>query len=116
MSRPTRRAVCLAFCLVLAGPWPLVARADVALDWFSTVDEATAKVTGVRGDRARTIAWLAAFNALDAIDPRYRPYPPAPAALPAEGSKPSRDAALAAALYTALIVEPDADHAMLVRR
>ena len=116
MSRPIRRRLLLALFLVVAGPWPLVARADVALDWLSTVDEATTKVAGVRGDRARTIAWLAAFNALDAIDPRYRPYPPAPAALPADASKPSRDAALAAALYTALVVEPDADHALLVRR
>jgi len=116
MSRPTRRLLCLAFCLALLAPWPLAARADAALDWYASVDEATAKVTGARGDRARAIAWLAAFNALDAIDPRYRPYAPAPAPLPAEAMKPSRDAALAAALYTALVVEPDADHALLVRR
>jgi len=116
MRLPTGRSFCLAFCGVLLAVGPMLARADAALDWLSTVDEATAKVVGVRGDRARTIAWLAAFNALDAIDPRYRPYPPAPAPLPADAGKPSRDAALAAALYTALIVEPDADHAMLVRR
>ncbi|HEV7577156.1 MAG TPA: vanadium-dependent haloperoxidase [Caldimonas sp.] len=116
MSRPTRRIVCLAFFVALLAPWPLVARADAALDWLTTVDEATVKVTGLRGERARTIAWLAAFNALDAIDPRYRPYPPAPAPLPADVAKPSRDAALAAALYTALVVEADADHALLVRR
>ena len=116
MSRPTRRFLCLAFCVALLAPWPVGARADAALDWISTVDEATAKVSGLRGDRARTIAWLAAFNALDAIDPRYRPYPPAPAALPADAVKPARDAALAAALYTALVVETDADHALLVRR
>ena len=116
MSRPTRRILCLAFCLALLGPWPLAARADAALDWLSTVDEATTKVRGIRGDRARTIAWLAAFNALDAIDPRFRPYPPAPAALPADASKPSRDAALATALYTVLVLEPDADQALLVRR
>ena len=116
MSRTTHRSLCFAFCLALLGPWPLDARADAALDWLSTVDEATTKVVGVRGDRSRTIAWLAAFNALDAIDPRYRPYPPAPTPLPADASKPSRDAALAAALYTALMVEPDADHSLLVRR
>ena len=116
MSRPTRRFLCFAFCLALLGPWPLLARADVALDWISTVDDATAKLPGLRGDRARTIAWLAAFNALDAIDPRYRPYPPAPPALPADAVKPSRDAALAAALYTVLVIEPDADQALLVRR
>ena len=116
MSRPIRRILFFAFCLALLGPWPLAARADAALDWLSTVDEATTKVAGVRGDRARTIAWLAAFNALDAIDPRFRPYPPAPAALPADASKPSRDAALAAALYTVLVLEPDADQALLARR
>ncbi|MEO8309780.1 MAG: vanadium-dependent haloperoxidase [Caldimonas sp.] len=116
MSRTVRRFLCFALAIACLAPWPLAARADAALDWMSTVDEATAKVRGMRGDRARAIAWLAAFNALDAIDPRYRPYPPAPAAWPAGAAKPSREAALASALYTALIVEPDADHALLVRR
>ncbi len=117
MARPTcRRLACLSLALALIAPWPLVARADAALDWMATVDEATAKVPGLRGERARTIAWLAAFNALDAIDPRYRPYPPAPAALPADAVKPSREAALAAALYTVLVLDADADQALLVRR
>lgn len=114
--QPLRRFLCFAFAVACLAPWPLVARADAAFDGMSTVDEATAKMPGLRGDRARAIAWLAAFNALDAIDPRYRPYPPAPSAWPADAAKPSREAALAAALHTVLVLEPDADQALLVRR
>jgi hypothetical protein len=113
MFRTPRRAL-VALCLAASAP--VVAHADVALDWFSTSEEATAKVAGARGDRARVIAWLAAFNALNAIDPRYQPYPPAPAPLSSAAPRPSTDAALAAAIYTALVVEPDADQALLVRR
>ncbi len=83
---------------------------------MSTVDQATAKVPGVRADRAKAIAWLAAFNALNAVESRYRPYAPSPAPLPAGALRPSDDAIVAAALYTALVVEPDADQALLVRR
>jgi hypothetical protein len=115
MVKATRRAV-LALGIVVLAAWPGVGHADAALDWFTTVDEATNKVTGARGDRARAIAWLAAFNALDAIEPRFRPYAPAPATVTPGGAAPAVDAALATALYTALVVEPDADHALLVRR
>lgn len=89
--------------------------ADPVLDWSAAVDTATAKLPGARGDRARAIAWLAAFNALNAIDPRYRPYEPAPAAIAPGGAAPAPTAALAAALYTALAVEPEADQALLLR-
>ena len=112
MLRPTRRFLLLVCIALLA---PIAAQADVALDWLSTSEEATAKLGG-RTDRARAIAWLSAFNALDAIDPRYQPYAPAPAPVPSAGLRPSTDAALAAAIYTALVVEPDADQALLVRR
>lgn len=112
MLRPIRRFLLLVCIALLA---PVAAQADVVLDWLSTSEEATAKV-GARTDRARAIAWLAAFNALDAIDPRFQPYAPAPAPVPAGALRPSTDAALAAAIYTALVVEPDADQALLVRR
>lgn len=111
----SRRSVLVSAAAFLA-PWPGAARAEGALDWISTVDEATAKVPGVRADRAKAIAWLAAFNALDAIEPRFRPYPPAPPPWPDGALRPSADAALAAAVFTALIVEPEADQALLVRR
>ena len=109
----TSRRVLFILCLSLLAP--VAARADAALDWLSTSEEATAKLGG-RTDRARAIAWLAAFNALDAIDPKYRPYAPAPPPWPEGGVRPSTDAALAAAIYTALVVEPEADHALLARR
>jgi len=112
--RPARRLVAgILFALASASP---AVRADAVSDWIATVDEATANVPGLRADRARAIAWLAAFNALNAIEPRFRPYPPAPPTRPADAPKPSADAAIAAAIYTALAVEPDADHALLARR
>jgi hypothetical protein len=115
MQRSVRRWL-LSACLACLLPWPAVALAEPALDWLSTVDQATTQVAGARGDRARTIAWLAAFNALNAIDPRYRAYTPSPPPISAGATAPAADAALAAALYTVLIVEPDADQALLVRR
>src|SRR6185295_592905 len=71
-----------------------------ALEWLATTEQVTAKVPGLRGDRARAIAWLAAFNALNAIEPRYREYAPAPAPMAAGGVRPAAEAALAAAIYT----------------
>jgi hypothetical protein len=115
MVRSGRRALLFAWLACLLA-WPVATIAQPALEWLSTVDQATSHVAGARGDRARAIAWLAAFNALDTIDPRYRPYPPSPAPVTAGAPTPAADAALAAALYTALIVEPDADQALLVRR
>ena len=94
---------------------PVPAWADPVLDWSSTVDAATAKLPGARGDRARALAWLAAFNALNAIDPRYRAYEPSPPAVDGGGVAPAPTAALAAALFTALAVEPEADQALLLR-
>ena len=113
--------------LVFIRPWALVfaslwlvslaspAYADPALDWVSTVETATTKLPGARGDRARAIAWLAAFNALNTIEPRYRPYAPAPAATESDATAPAPMATLASALYTALAVEPEADQALLLR-
>jgi hypothetical protein len=101
-----RRALSLVSFWLLSIVAP--AWADPVLDWSAAVDTATAKLPGARGDRARAIAWLAAFNALNAIDPRYRPYEPAPAAITPGGAAPAPTAALAAALYTALAVERDA--------
>lgn len=106
----------LAFALLTGS-----VRAEPALDWLTTVNEAASKIQGLRSDRARTIAWLAAFNALNTIDPRYRAYepapkPPEPPEPTASSVRPSSAAALAAALYTALIVEPDVDQALLARR
>jgi len=87
-----------------------------ALEWLATTEQATAKLSGLRGDRARAIAWLAAFNAVNAIEPRYREYAPAPPPVAAGTLRPSADAALAAAIYTALALETDADQALLLRR
>ena len=115
MHRSVRRWL-LSACLACLLPWSAAAVAQPAFDWLGTVDQATSHIAGVRGDRARAIAWLAAFNALDAIDPRYRPYAPSPVPVNAGAPAPAADAALAAALYTALVVEPDADQALLVRR
>lgn len=112
MLRTSRRVLFLLGLALLA---PVAAHADAALDWLSTSEEATARLGG-RADRARAIAWLAAFNALDAIDPRYRAFAPAPPPWPEGGLRPSTDAAVAAAIYTALVVEPDADHGLLARR
>ena len=78
MHRSVRRWL-LSACLACLLPWSAAAVAQPAFDWLGTVDQATSHIAGVRGDRARAIAWLAAFNALDAIDPRYRPYAPSPA-------------------------------------
>ena len=113
---PIRSQAFLSAGLACLLAWPAAGIAQPAQEWLATVDQATSHVAGARGDRARAIAWLAAFNALDAIDPRYRPYPPSPAPVNAGAPAPAADAALAAALYTALIVEPDADQALLVRR
>ncbi len=103
----------LAFALLTGS-----VRAEPALDWLTTVNEAASKIQGLRSDRARTIAWLAAFNALNTIEPRYRAYEPAPRPPEPTASsvRPSSAAALGAALYTALIVEPDVDQALLARR
>ena len=115
MATTTRRLV-LALSLAAIVQWPAEARADMNTDWMATVEETLAKVRGFRADRARAIAWLAAFNALDAIEPRFRPYPPAPPPVATGGPAPSPEAAFATALYTALVVEPDADHALLAKR
>ena len=107
------------WALVFASLWLVSlaspAYADPALDWVSTVETATTKLPGARGDRARAIAWLAAFNALNTIEPRYRPYAPAPAATESDATAPAPMATLASALYTALAVEPEADQALLLR-
>ena len=108
-----RRALVFLSCSLVSIVVP--AWADPVLDWSLTLDTATAKLPGARGDRARAIAWLAAFNALNAIDPRYRAYEPAPPAIASGGVAPAPTAALAAALYTALAVEPEVDQALLLR-
>ena len=123
MTLFVRRYV-LAGSLFLAFAWPVVvvAQAPVAaaaasapgvasqvVDWAGTLDESTSKVPGVRNLRLQAIAWLAAFNALDAIDPRFRSYAPAPAPLLAGGASPAPEAALAAAIYTVAAIEPEAD-------
>ena len=117
MPRIARRWLISAFIAGLL-PWPATAlgQSTAALEWLSNVDDTLSRVQGVRGDRARAIAWLAAFNALDAIEPRYRPYAPAPQPVGSGAPVPAADAAMAAALYTALVVEPDVDHGQLVRR
>ena len=115
LRRSARHGVVLGIVLALASA-TTSARAEATIDWMATVDEATAKVPGLRADRARAIAWLAVFNALNAIEPRYRSYPPAPPPWPAGAPRASADAAIAAAIYTALAVEPEADHALLARR
>jgi hypothetical protein len=82
---------------------------------LATTEQATAKLSGLRGDRARAIAWLAAFNAVNAIEPRYREYAPAPPPV-AAGPPALGRCGLAAAIYTALALETDADQALLLRR
>ena len=110
------RCLALAAGLALAAALPAHAGPDTVLDWVQTVETATAKVPGIRAERAHAIAWLAAFNALVAIEPRYRAYAPAPTTLSAGAPRPSAEAAIAAALFTALAVEPEADHALLAAR
>ena len=115
----SRRGCLLGCGLLVTAFLAGTARADPVLDWAETVDEITTKMPGLRAERARVIAWLAAFNALNAITPRYRSYAPAPPALPASAADQpaaSVPAALAAALYTVLIAEPDADHPLLLRK
>ena len=109
-----RRVLAFVSCVLVSMAAP--AAADPVLDWYAAVDTAITKLPGARADRARAIAWIAAFNALNAIEPRYRPYAPAPPDVGADGARPAPLAALAAALYTALSVEPEADQPLLLRQ
>lgn len=97
-------AVCL-FVMQLG-----TARANAMLDWTQTAEEVTEKI-GARhiGGRLQVIAHLAAFNALNAIEPRYESYAPSPKPVPGA----SAEAAIASAMFTVLATEPDVDHAAL---
>lgn len=87
-----------------------VVHANAMLDWTQTAEEVAEKISARHaGGRIQVIAHLAAFNALNAIEPRYQSYAPAPKPVP--GASP--DAAIAAAMFTSLSTQPDADHEVL---
>jgi hypothetical protein len=69
-----------------------------ALEWLTTTEQVTAKVPGLRGDRRGRSPGLAAFNALNAIEPRYREYAPARGADRRRRRSAAAEAALAAAI------------------
>lgn len=105
-SRTARIALLACFALGAA----TFARANAMLDWTQTAEEVTEKIPARHiGGRIQVIAHLAAFNALNAIEPKYQSYAPAPKPVP--GASP--EAAIAAAMFTALSTQPDADHDVL---
>jgi hypothetical protein len=87
------RAAALAFVLICSN-----SRADVITDWNLAATNATATIGSPAQARALATAHAAAFDAVNAIQPRFTPYLK-------EFSAPagaSADAAAAAAMYTVL--------------
>jgi len=91
--RSCARTATLAFVLVCS-----IARADVITDWNLAATNATATIGSPAQARVLATAHAAAFDAVNAIQPRFTPYLK-------EFSAPagaSADAAAAAAMYTVL--------------
>ncbi len=84
-------------------------QANAYFDWMDSLPKVTANSPRTQVSRAQVLLDLAAFNALNAIAPRYQFY--GPALEPAPEASP--DAALAAAVQTVVANVPGADGAML---
>jgi hypothetical protein len=93
----------VAACALAAG-----ARADTVTDWNQIACDVGAKLgPGAPGHRLMAVVQVAVFEAVNAIEPRYRPYfetPPAPAGA-------SIDAAIAAANRSVLLALMPAEKA-----
>lgn len=92
----------------------LVARSaepNMVLEWAAQATATIETLPTPRQPRAGVMVDLAVFNALNAIEPRYRGYGPpleaSPQALP--------EAAVAAAVWGVLSAEPQAEHGKLAR-
>src|SRR5215470_12712639 len=87
MSRhyPTRSLACL---VLLSGLAPSPVQADVVTDWNSVALDAVIAAREAQPTQARSVAMVhvAMFEAINAIEQRYRPYvvkvPPSPDASP----------------------------------
>ena len=108
------RLLCGALALLFTGLLPGAARAadaTLVLDWETQAIDTIEALPRPRQSRAGVLVDLAMFNALNAIEPRYRSYgptlEPSPQALP--------EAAVAAAVWGVLSAEPQANHAKLGR-
>jgi hypothetical protein len=109
MAHVWRLLICTSVALLLVSVCT-TARANVVLDWSQTCEEVAEKISPRHtSSRVQVIAHLAVFNALNRIEPRFTPYGPAPDAVP--GASP--EAAVATAMFTALVSEPGVDHAVL---
>lgn len=87
------------------------ADAGTVLDWAAQATATIETLPAPRQARAGVLVDLAVFNALNAIEPRYRTYGPpldaSPQALP--------EAAVASAVWGVLSAEPQAEHTKLAR-
>ncbi|MDM4767952.1 vanadium-dependent haloperoxidase [Pelomonas sp. SE-A7] len=111
MKNPLRRRlVCALLLLTLALPVRAI-DPGVVLDWAAQATASIEMLPASRQPRASAMVDLAVFNALNAIEPRYRGYGPpleaSPQALP--------EAAVAAAVWGVLSNEPQAEHSRLAR-
>jgi hypothetical protein len=95
------------FGLVIATAAPAHAGANVITDWDEkSVAFVTAYIPGPMGSRAVAMVHLAMFDAVNSIEPRYRPYLGQLAA-PAGTSKEAAAAAAAGAVLAALVSNND---------
>ena len=109
-----------ALAVTLAMSIPSVARADVVIDWNQQVFA----IGGPQIQRTLAMVHIAMFDAINGIDPSYRPYlvlPSGPPGASAEAAAaaaahgvlvrlfPAQKAALAAALSASLAAVPDGD-------
>ena len=92
------RSLCFAFVLGATLSSTNLAQADTVLDWNEIALAAVATSRPPDGARAMAMMHVAMFDAVNAIEQKYRPY-----AYPAKGSKDaSSDAAAAAAAHAVL--------------
>ncbi|MBL8524471.1 MAG: vanadium-dependent haloperoxidase [Betaproteobacteria bacterium] len=99
--------------LAVIAMWlPGAAQANAYFDWQDVNPKILANAPRGHMGRAQVMSDLAAFNALNAITPRYRAYPtPGPALETVPDASP--EAALASAMQTILVNVPGADTALL---
>src|SRR5690348_5941224 len=92
------RSLCFAFVLVATLLSANLAQADAVLDWNEIALAAVATSRSPDGARAMAMMHVAMFDAVNAIEQKYRPY-----AYPAKGSKDAlSDAAATTAAHAVL--------------
>ncbi len=96
-GRPVAAAL-LGAWISLGAPSP--ARADVITDWDEKAVAATLKMPPYDGQRVVTIVAVAMFDAVNSIEPRYRPYLVQLKAAPGTSKEAAAAAAAAAVLAT----------------